>query len=758
MTPPSPTQPSPAQSGAEQSGPTRLAVVGGGPTCTYVLERLAALTRRPDAGTELEIVVYDRSGEFGSGKVHSPRQSRTSYLNRIVGQVAFGADESVVDAGPLLPAADRPTLLEWCRDRFAATGDAAYDLVAEDWPKRYLHGEALQDRFRRYVDLLRATPGVTVDLRQAEVVDLAEDGDRLALLTADGADPYRADLVLMLTGHSSNDPALEARTAGWAAFAAEHGSTLIASAYPLEHSLEVPGTGPGNTVACLGMGLTGIDVILYLTEGRGGTFEPGEDGRLVYRRSGREPDSVVAFSRNGLFTFARPFNQKERDIAALEYRGAFLTVPAVGELRRTVGRPALLGGREQRQLDFERHLFPLIVLEMALIQYGTLYGPEFRAAAVEAARPGYDKFLADADAFPDHRAAAAALTAPLDELAAATAAAVDRVLDGADPLDGGRPAPAGLELAPLVRSFLTVVHGAETADRLLERAGDPTAFAAAVAAAVSPYRHAARAAGHAFSWERTIDPVPRGSYRTAAGYREALLDFLDRDIRWAAQGNLDNPAKAAADAAWRDLRGVVIEAVDFGGLRAGSHRTFLEVYTGHHNRLCQGASREAMEKVRALIEAGLVDVSLGPDTEVSCDAATGRFRIGGAVTGAHRLADTLVDARVHGFDAARDVRPIYPNLLRRGLVRKWANPGLDEPDFVPGGLDLTPEFHPYRADGRVERRITVLGPPSEGVMYHQIGALRPHKDHHVLRDILSWTNAFLPRPAEPGDRPERTDA
>ncbi len=741
----------------DPTGPTRLAVVGGGPTCTYVLERLAALTSRPDGHTELEVVVYDLSGEFGSGQVHSPRQSRTSYLNRIVGQVAFGADESVVDAGPLLPAADRPTLLEWCRDRFAATGDGTYDLVAEDWPKRYLHGEALQDSFRRYVELLRATPGVTLDLRRAEVTDLEECGERLAVLTADGAEPYLADLVLLLTGHSSNNPALAPRTAEWAAFAAAHGSTLIPSAYPLERTLDVPGTGPGHTVGCLGMGLTGIDVILYLTEGRGGTFERGEDGRLAYRRSGREPDSVVAFSRNGLFTFARPYNQKERDIAALEYRGAFLTVPAVGELRRTVGRPNLVGGREQRQLDFEAHLFPLIVLEMALIQYSTLYGTQFRSLAVEAARPGYEKFLADADGFADPRAAAAALTGPLDELAAATAAAVDRVLTGARPLDD-TAGPVGLPLAPAVRRFLSVVYGAQNAERLLELAGEPADFAAAVAAERSPYRHATRAAEHAFSWEATIDPVPRGSYRTAAQYREALLDFLDRDIRWAAQGNLDNPAKAAADAAWRDLRGVVIEAVDFGGLRAGSHRTFLEVWTGHHNRLCQGASREAMDKVRALVEAGLVDVSLGPDTAVACDADSGKFRLSGAVTGEDRLVDALVDARVHGFDAARDVLPIYPNLLRRGLVRKWANPGLGEPDFVPGGLDLTPEFHPYRADGRVERRITVLGPPSEGVMYHQIGALRPNKDHHVLRDILCWTNAFLPRPAEPGGRTERTDA
>lgn len=735
------------------AAPIHLAIVGGGPTCTYVLERLAALVREQRRAVALEIVIYDLSGEFGPGQVHSPDQTKTSYLNRIVGQVAFAADESVVEAGPLLPTPERPTLLEWCRKRFAETGDPLYDVVAEDWPKRFVHGEALRDQFAQYVEILRAAEGVEVTLRQAEVVDLEERGPRFALLTADGATPYEADYVLMLTGHSSNRPELDPRQAHLARFAAGNRAHLIPSAYPLERALDPEHTGPGSTVACLGMGLTGIDVLLYLTEGRGGTFERDADGELVYRPCGAEPDSIVAFSRSGLFTFARPYNEKERNIAALEYKGPFLTTAAVAELRRTVGVPNTIGGVPKRQLDFERHVFPLILLEMALLQYGALFGPEFREAAVLDARPVYDKFLADADAFADHREAGEFLVAPVEELARRVADRVDDVLAGRTALavhtagefpDGVPP------VEPAVRSFLTVVYGEDEAQALLAGAGDPRGFAAAVAAAESPWRHAKWAAEHRFSWEETISPVPRTGYASPEEYVETFLDFLDRDIRWAAQGNLRNPAKAAADAAWRDLRGVVIEAVDFGGLLASSHRTFLGVYTPHHNRLCQGASVEAMEKVTALIKAGHVDISVGPDARVECDEASGLFRVSGSVTGAERFADALVDARVHGFDAERDVMPIYPNLLRRGIVRKWANPGIGEPDFVPGGLDLTPEFHPVRADGSVESRITFLGPPSEGVMYHQIGALRPNKDHHVIRDILCWIHAFMPRESQAG--------
>lgn len=729
----------------DTSTPLRLAIVGGGPTCTYVLERLAALTRELGVRRPMEITVYDRSGEFGSGQVHSPAQTKTSYLNRIVGQVAFAADESVVDAGPLLAAHERPTLLEWCRAKYAETGDAVFDLVAEDWPKRYLHGLALNDQFARYAEILRERPGISLTLRQAEVVDLEEHGAGLAVLTADGGEALLADYVLLLTGHSANRPELDPRQTAWAGFTRRHPARLIPNAYPLERSLDPAITGPGSSVGCLGMGLTGIDVLLYLTEGRGGSFERAADGTLAYQPCGAEPDRIVPFSRTGLFTFARPYNEKERDIASLEYRGRFLTVAAVRRLRASAGRANALSGGEQRQLDFEAHVLPLIVLEMDLIYHATLFGQDFRAEAIRLTEPVYERFLADPGAFTGWQRARDLLTAPIQGLAAQVSAEIDRVLDGLEP---GPEQDRSQILDSALTAFLTVVHGAEQAEKLLSLRADPSAFTAAVAEAVSPWRQPTRAAGHGFSWEHTIDPVDRDRYAGPEQYRDVFLDFLDADVRWAAQGNLRNPAKAAADAAWRDLRGVVIEAVDFGGLRSASHRRFLQVYTPHHNRLCQGASCEAMEKVAALIRAGYVDITAGPDARVAGDEQLGSFVVEGPVTGVRLPVDVLVDARVHAFDAERDMAAVYPNLLRRGLVRKWTNPGLDgEPDFVPGGLDLTRGFHPVRADGRVEERITVLGPPSEGVMYHQIGALRPNKDHHVIRDILAWMNVFLPHEA-----------
>lgn len=721
-----------------------LALVGGGPSSTYVLDRLAATALAAQGPLALDVHVFDRSGQFGAGQVHSPDQPFTSFLNRIVGQVAFAADESVADAGPLLDSADRPTLLQWCRARFLETGDPAYDLSAEDWPKRYVHGEALRDRFNRFVTLLRGRPGVRVLLHRAEVTDLVERADgRLELVApAVTGDPVVADHVLMLTGHSSNDPLASAARRSWTHFAARHTAAFVPSAYPLENAFGPGVAGPGTTVGCLGMGLTAIDIVLHLTEGRGGRFTPRPDGGLEYAPSGTEPASIAVFSRSGLFTFARPYNAKEADPERLEHRGVFLTEQAVERLRVPAGRPVRVSGRTRRQLDFRAHLLPLVVLEMAHLYYTTLFGAEYGRHLADAVRPQYESFLTDGGAGAESEAAIRRLLAPLERRVDATAAEVDEVLAGAGapgPPDGDVPWSARAVLP----RYLRVVFGQERGAALAELLdGDPARFAAAVAAAESPYRHGRTAAENRFSWERTIEPLPRGAYTTPEAYRDALLDFFDLDHRWAAQNNLWNPAKAAADGVWRDLRDVLAAALDFGGLHASSHRDFLDVFMRHHNRLCNGAALEVMEKIRALVRQGLVDVSAGPDAEVYGDEESGRFRVRGPVTGADIPLDVLVDSRVHPFDAEHDVLPLYPNLLRRGLVRTWRNPGVGEPDFVPGGLDLTDGFHPVRADGSPDRRLTLLGPPSEGVMFFQLGALRPNQNHHVMQDILCWLREF----------------
>jgi hypothetical protein len=77
-------------------------------------------------------------------------------------------------------------------------------------------------------------------------------------------------------------------------------------------------------------------------------------------------------------------------------------------------------------------------------------------------------------------------------------------------------------------------------------------------------------------------------------------------------------------------------------------------------------------------------------------------------------------------------------------VRPWCNPGAEgERDFVPGGVDITAEHAAVAADGTVLPTLSLLGAPTEGVLFYQIGAARPRCDHHILNDVIRWFGHFM---------------
>ncbi len=645
---------------------------------TYAIERLAALlSAEPPAG-EVSITVFERTGDFGSGETHSDRQSPTSALNRVASQIAFAADESNPEAAALLPRALRPTFYEWASDEYLRSGDPRLALRPEDVPARCLHGLALKDMFLRYVQTLRAVPGVSVHLEAAEVTDMERDADSAEFRVHASAEGRRwtvsADQILLVTGHARRRLAPPSTATGAPAGPAT-AARYIAHPYPLHQRLDEAAVPPGCRVAVMGLGLTAIDAILYLTQGRGGTFAD-DAGRLRYISSGREPACIIGTSSSGMFTWCRPLNEKALDGTALghvgkEHRAVFLTPEAVTLLRTHHGHPAIIGGQRVDQLDFDRQVFPLIVLELAWVYWVTALGSDCGEALREAARPAYEAFL----------------RSPGDDRDA-----------GVDAL-----------LAPLL------AH-AESLPR---------------AERVRP-----------FDWRSLFDPLTAPGVAAVGDWQSRLVAFVQQDNLDAAEGNLRNPVKAACDGVWRDLRAVLAQVVDFGGLTAASHRRFCDVYFRYYTRMSNGTGMEAMRKIQALLEAGLIDAAIGPEPQVQALDTNG-FRVVGARTGVVRDADVLVEGRVPVFDPALEAGPLYPNLLRRGLIRHWRNPGEDGVDYLPGAVDLSRGFHPFDTDGVEDTRLTVLGAPVEGLAFFQLSAARPQSNSPILNNVVRWANTAI---------------
>ncbi|MGW0832979.1 FAD/NAD(P)-binding protein [Streptomyces prunicolor] len=735
---------------------TRLAIVGGGPYCTYAMERLAASSAAHEGLIELDIHVFDRTGHFGAGAVHSEVQAPTSFLNRIAKHVSFGADESIEGTGQLLSAELRPNLYEWCRRQFDETADPRFDIDPEGWPKRYLHGLALRAHFSEYVEILRSRPSVTVTLHHAEVTDIEDlaekQGEKGPLLVTwtpvDGGKGgavtrTTVDQVLLLTGHSYNDPMRSERTRRWVECAESlPSSEFIPSAYPLRERLPPDIAGPGQVVGCAGTMLTGIDVILHLTEGRGGRFRRTADGELYYVPSGQEPRSIVAFSESGLFAFARPLESGSPGAKKEKRKGIFLNVEAIDRLRETFGSdPVRVGRSVSRQIDYERHLLPLIVAEMWLLYYETLFGAGFGEHLAQASACARQDFLDRTAGTASTEESVRMLTAPMERGVSEAVDALESLLLGRSPYASLRAETRAWSFDALLWRYVDVVLGEGARERLEPTLDDPAGVASIVAGLESPTRHAVLPSGNLFSWERTLDPIAPSDQTSPEQYRKAMVEFMTSDRLWACQGTFSNPAKAAADGVWRGLRPAVVHAVNFGGLHADAHRAFLGSWLRRHNRLAYGPVPEVMERIQALIEHGILDVSPGPRARVETDGDT--LVVTGPRTGASRPIDVLVDARVPSFDASADIAPLYPNLLRRGLVRVWHNPHTGGGEgFEPGGLDLTEDFRVIRPDGSVDDRISVLGPAVEGQRFFQGGALKPDANHHAMRNVLCWLRTF----------------
>ena len=683
----------------------RIAIIGGGPWGTYAVERLAALLTANPPEAPVRVLIFERTGHFGAGATHSDQQVWTSYLNRVASQIAFACDESNTAASALLPLLDRPTFVEWAQERYRATGDARFDLKPQDVPRRQLHGIALREMFDRYVGILRGVPGVEVDLYSSEASDISRGEPKIApfLVHREDSDAVPVDHVLLVTGHSANTMARDGAETILRKHADENpGAAYIPDVYPLGDKLRERTVPADRSIAVLGMGLTAIDLVLHLTEGRGGSFEPADGDNLRYLASGREPSRIVMAGPSGMFTSSRPENQKAADSSgrghsALEHKGEFFTAAAIEALRESHGVPAMLSHGEVRQLDFARHLFPLVVLELSYVYYRALLGEDHAKAVRLAVTPRYEEFLRIPG--PDSEAAIDHLLAPVDECFV-------RALDEST-LDGTLPEGRVPDIAV-----------------------------------------------HRFRWRRFFDPISSSEAATPEGWRSALIEYMRRDHEAAAQGNLRNPVKAACDGVWRDLRSTFSAALDFGGLTARSHGQFIGLYLRYYNRMSNGTGLVPMRKILALVEAGMVDVSTGPSPVVEPVPGRPVFSVRGPVTSARTEVDTVVAGRAHGFDAERDRRPLYPNLLRRGLVRRWRNPGTTEDaGYEPGGLDVTKDFHPIGADGTAEPRITVLGAPVEGVSFFQLSAARPYSNSSVLNNIAYWaTTVVADIPAASGDR------
>ncbi|MGY4983797.1 FAD/NAD(P)-binding protein [Streptomyces sp. 900105755] len=363
----------------------QLVIVGAGPRGTGLLERIAANVPELYAGSGLDIHLVDPHPP-GAGRIWRAAQSPLLWMNSHAEDVTMFTDETVNMAGPVR---EGPTLHEWA----GLDGRTFADRQIQGRYLRHVHDRAVAD----------LPDGITVHHHPRRALRVSGPREGRQQVWLEGRPrPLLADLVVLALGHL--DAELDPEQEALAAYADAHGLVHLPPDFTADSDLSA--LRPGEPVLVRGFGLAFVDLMVLLTEGRGGHY----DGD-TYVPSGQEPVLYVG-SRRGV-----PYHSK----IGYDWTGERPPLPRFlgpGEIDALLARP---GG-----FDFRRDVWPLVAKELGFAHYHRLFTVHPERTAV-AWRDFEEKYAAAEGEAEVRALVAAAVPDPADRL---DLAALDHPLDG----------------------------------------------------------------------------------------------------------------------------------------------------------------------------------------------------------------------------------------------------------------------------------------------------------------------------------------
>lgn len=282
----------------------RVAIIGGGPKGIYGFERLTAWLKINPPMERTEIHIFNRSDSFGAGENYRVEQPTYLLMNNPVGEINMWGEKLPL---PVVPQAF--SFLEWILHT------AGMNISYNDYASRAMAGRYLSHGFNLINSNL--PENVVGKYIVGEVVDIYKNSGKYSLsLEVEGAGINHFqeglfDHVLLATGHPKRRETTESLNIQL--FVDEHEKTgYIPFVYPADKVFAQ--VTPDCSVGIKGMGLTFVDAVLALTEGKGGRFERVEETEeLVYIPSGEEPKVIYPFSRSGLPMIPRRSTPRENN-------------------------------------------------------------------------------------------------------------------------------------------------------------------------------------------------------------------------------------------------------------------------------------------------------------------------------------------------------------------------------------------------------------------------------------------------------------
>ena len=568
----------------------KIGIIGFGPKGFYGFERLIAYLKEVSIARTIEIHVFNNNRFFAAGDVYrldQPDYLIMNYANRNINSWAL--------LEPMPAVNSIPDFVSWLKS------NGCPDAGLGEYAPRAVVGEYLVYCFKSVVEQLPKNIKVVTHIGLVTNVDKEEDKFKLTGSYKDLGNEFSLTChnLLFTTGHSSFKSQLSDN------FRTENSIHFI---YPTNKKLKH--IAYNATVAIKGFGLTAIDAILELTEGRGGVFKKNEKGILHYCPSGNEPKCIYPFSRTGLPMIPR--NGSPTSNTILHY----LTEEVARNLR------------ENGPVSFNSTLLPLIKKEF----YFAFYSVLFKTHGQEL---NYDEDF-------------------------------------------------------------TVIENQVN------------------------YFHKDNPGSSVFNWETIINPFINESVLSNV-VLQVYIEFL---INEAQLGDEKSPLMAAV-AVWRKISPIFNQLYSFGGLDAASHREFDTYYFGLFNRLAYGPPIKNMQKMLALVKAGLLDFTYAKSATIKQNDNDDNFILQ-LKDGEYTEINYLINATIQRGQEDGFKNELYQNLLRNGIIRRYENKL--NTCYRPGCLELNDKGHPIDSKGNAITKISFYGTPTEGITFDNDTLSRTRND------------------------------
>ncbi len=230
------------------------------------------------------------------------------------------------------------------------------------------------------------------------------------------------------------------------------------------------------------------------------------------------------------------------------------------------------------------------------------------------------------------------------------------------------------------------------------------------------------------------------SYTSGADYQSQVYDMVEADLEEALVVG-GSPVKAALEVL-RILRDQLRLVIEFGGLTHESYLDFQTNVRGRINRMEAGPPLLRSQQLLALLDAGVVQTSLGPDPAVVA-GPDGRTVL--RSTQLDEETTVTVNGVVRGHldlpSLARSSSPLLNRLYASGRLTQ-----MSYGDNPVGSVSISQDFHPYDACGRVQPHLSLLGVLTEGARYFTHYLPSPRSRIRAVLDAQECMEAVISGP------------